>query len=104
MATTGEPGLFALLVQRYRAAAGLSQEELADKAALSRRGISDLERGERRAPRPGTVRRLVDALDLGPADRTALLASAQHAAARRSAQVAVLPMPPSELIGREREL
>jgi predicted ATPase/DNA-binding CsgD family transcriptional regulator/DNA-binding XRE family transcriptional regulator len=104
MATTAKPGLFALLVQRYRAAAGLSQEELAERAALSRRGISDLERGERRSPRPATVRRLVEALDLAPADRSALLASAQHAATLRPSQVVALPVPPSPLVGREREL
>src|SRR5947209_2906721 len=39
---------FGALLQRHRLAAGLSQEELAERAGLSRRGISDLERRERR--------------------------------------------------------
>ena len=38
-----------MLLLRYRMAAGLSQEDLAERAGLSRRGISDLERGARRA-------------------------------------------------------
>lgn len=37
------PGLFGVLLNRYRAAAGLSQEELAEAAGLSRRGISNPE-------------------------------------------------------------
>jgi transcriptional regulator with XRE-family HTH domain len=39
------PGPFGALLQRYRAVAGLSQEELAERASVSRRGISDLEFG-----------------------------------------------------------
>jgi transcriptional regulator with XRE-family HTH domain len=64
------------LLQRLRAAAGLSQEELAKRAGLSRRGISDLERGARRTPYPATVRRLSGALGLGLGERAALLAAA----------------------------
>ena len=57
--------------------AGLSQDELAERAGLSRRGISDLERGARLAPHPGTLPRLVEALELvGPA-RADLLEAAQ---------------------------
>jgi predicted ATPase/DNA-binding CsgD family transcriptional regulator/DNA-binding XRE family transcriptional regulator len=66
---------FGVLLQQCRLAAGLSQEELAERAGLSRRGISDLERGERRSPHPATVRRLADALNLAGPERTALMAS-----------------------------
>ena len=45
-------------------AAALSQEELAERAGLSPRGVSDLERGARTAPRLETVRLLADALGL----------------------------------------
>ena len=38
---------FGDLLRRYRTAAGLTQEELAERAGLSTRGISDLERGAR---------------------------------------------------------
>src|SRR5262245_30611498 len=71
--TNDGPGAFGLLLQQFRAAAGLSQEELADKAGLSRRGISDLERGARRMPHPATLRSLADALGLAGADRVRLL-------------------------------
>jgi predicted ATPase/transcriptional regulator with XRE-family HTH domain len=71
------PGLFGVLLSQCRAAAGLSQEELAELAGLSRRGISNLERGERRLPHPATVRRLADALGLADAERVKFLASAR---------------------------
>jgi transcriptional regulator with XRE-family HTH domain len=40
-----QPSPFAALLKRYRLSAGLTQEELAEGARLSVRGISDLERG-----------------------------------------------------------
>jgi transcriptional regulator with XRE-family HTH domain len=49
MTITAGPGPFAVLLRQYRAAAGLSQDELAERAGLSRRGISDLERGQWRS-------------------------------------------------------
>ena len=52
---------FGALLKRYREAAGLTQEELAERAELSVRGLIYLERGQRR-PYPSTVRRLADAL------------------------------------------
>src|ERR1700694_5607075 len=58
------PGTFGALLHQHRLMAGLSQEELAERAGLSRRGISDLERGARLAPYPATVRRLIEALGL----------------------------------------
>jgi class 3 adenylate cyclase/tetratricopeptide (TPR) repeat protein len=64
---------FAGLLRRHRLIAGLSQEALAERAALSVRGISDLERGVRRAPHPATIARLADALGLDAAAREALL-------------------------------
>jgi len=52
MATSDKPWTFGYLLRRYRVAAELSQEELAERAALSQRGISDLERGKRQLPLP----------------------------------------------------
>jgi len=64
---------FGLLLQRYRVAAGLSQEELAERAGLSRRGISDLERGARAFPL------LDEGLALARRDgNTPILARARH--------------------------
>ena len=59
---TGGVQAFGALLRRHRLAAGLSQEALAERAGLSVRGLSDLERGVRQAPHPDTVRRLVQAL------------------------------------------
>ena len=44
-----------LLLKRYRMAAGLSQEALAQRADLSTRAISDLERGLHRSPHTATL-------------------------------------------------
>jgi transcriptional regulator with XRE-family HTH domain len=44
------PHSFGDLLRAYRAAAGLTQEELAERVGMSARGISDLERGIRRTP------------------------------------------------------
>jgi len=69
----------AALVRRYRVAAGLSQEALAEQAGLSARGLSDLERGLSRTPRLHTLARLADALGLAGAERAALLTHSQWA-------------------------
>src|SRR6266852_209521 len=69
---------FGDLLRRYRLAAGLTQEELAEEAGLSVRGLSDLERGARRAPRRETVQLLVEALHLSAAERTRLEAAARQ--------------------------
>jgi transcriptional regulator with XRE-family HTH domain len=54
------------LLQRHRLTAGLSQEVLAERAGLSKRGISDLERGLRQAPYLATIRRLAAAWKASP--------------------------------------
>jgi transcriptional regulator with XRE-family HTH domain len=100
------------LLRRYREAAGLSQEELAERAGLSGRAISDLERGLRRSPYPSTVRRLAVALDLRDNDRAMLLAAAQ-ATSRPAPQKTVLQAGHGaylgaratlQLVGRRREV
>ena len=68
---------FGEVLRRLRTAAALSQEALAQRARLSRNGISDLERGLRRAPHLETVRMLADALALPESDRVALLVAAR---------------------------
>ena len=52
MNTPEARGAFGLLLRRHRTAAGLSQEELAERAGWSRRAISDLERGCIARPTP----------------------------------------------------
>ena len=65
-------------LRALREAAGLTQEELAERAGLSARGISALERGDRRRPYLHTIRALADALDLAPAERATLLAAGRE--------------------------
>ena len=81
MVMTSQPGAFGDVLRRYRVAAGLTQEELAERAHLSARGISNLERGVRRLPQRGTAELLADALGLRDAER----AAARKAARRRDA-------------------
>jgi transcriptional regulator with XRE-family HTH domain len=101
---------FGDLLRQLRTAASLSQEELAERTGLSRRGISDLERGLRQAPRLETVRLLADGLALADAERAALLAAARPTvwmeapADRRPSPLTSLPVPLTRLIGREIEL
>ncbi len=95
---------FAALLRRLRVAAGLTQEELAERANLSVRGVSDLERGLRTAPRRDTVDFLAEALDLTPADRAQLVSAVSR---RRgpTGPISTLPLPaePTPLIGREQD-
>jgi LuxR family maltose regulon positive regulatory protein len=55
---------FGTLLRRHRLAAGWTQEELAERANLSPRAIGSLERGNRHAPYPHTLRQLATALEL----------------------------------------
>src|SRR5437868_3932256 len=104
MTTRGESGRFAELLRQYRVIAGLSQEELAERAGLSRRGITDLERGARRLPHPETVRRLAGGLGLEPIDQALLSASARPMAVTpllNEPSLLPLPVPPTSFIGRD---
>ena len=82
---------FATLLRRHRIAAGLTQEELAERTGLSREAISLLERGERRTPYPHTIRALAQALGLSAHDKTALDAGLVSCMSRRKARVRPQP-------------
>src|SRR5919107_1101901 len=71
----GNDAPFGARLRRLREAAGLTQEELAERAGLRARGISDLERGARNRPYPHTVRSLADALELAENERSSLFAA-----------------------------
>lgn len=60
------------MLRRLRERAGLTQEQLAERAGLSARAIRALECGERTHPYPHTVRSVARALDLDDEDRSAL--------------------------------
>jgi predicted ATPase/DNA-binding XRE family transcriptional regulator len=112
---------FGALLRRYRQEAGLSQEDLAERAGMSSQAIGALERGDRKRPYPITVRRLADALDLASDERAALIVAARPSAtASPAASVDTAPiqkwqvittdpvaddLPPqlTSLLGRERQ-
>jgi DNA-binding XRE family transcriptional regulator len=71
----GEPAAaFGALLRAHRRAADLTQEALAERAGLSRRGLQHLEAGDTR-PYPATLEALAAALALGPEARTRLRAA-----------------------------
>ncbi|MBV9354738.1 MAG: helix-turn-helix domain-containing protein [Chloroflexi bacterium] len=85
---------FGALLRGHRLRAGLSQEMLAERAALSPAAVSALEHGRRRRPHPRTVSALSEALDLAPDDRRRLQEAAQRGgAATAPTQLAVEPAP-----------
>ena len=91
----GEDAAFGALLRRQRLAAGLTQEALAERAGLSAKAVSDLERDSARMPRLGTVSLLADALGADPRQRSELLAAARPDAA----QPAGPPSPAASLTG-----
>jgi ABC-type transport system substrate-binding protein/class 3 adenylate cyclase len=89
---TEQPSTFAALLRHYRRTAGLTQEELAERARLSRAAIDTLERGTRRRPRKDTVALLAGALGLPDEERAAFVA-----AARRTPAAALAATPPERV-------
>src|SRR2546423_1757120 len=74
---------FGQVLRAQRLARALTQAEIADRARLSARAISDLERGVKQSPRPSTVRMLVAGLGLDAAGAGDLFLAAQPATADR---------------------
>ncbi len=102
-----EPTTFGALLKRYRMAAGLTQEALAERASLSTRAVSDLERGLSRAPRYDTLDLLTKAMNLSAEPRAALFAAARPPLPgddTKATPLQVLPFPPTPLLGREQEI
>jgi predicted ATPase/DNA-binding XRE family transcriptional regulator len=98
----GQDLRFGQLLRRHRLAAGLTQEALAERAGLSVRGLSDLERGIIAAPRSDTARFLADALQLHDAVRAGFLEAARMPPPQpHSTQ---LPVPLTPLLGRTEEV
>jgi predicted ATPase/DNA-binding XRE family transcriptional regulator len=99
---------FAEVLRQLRTAASLSQEDLAERAGVSLRGVSDLERGVRRMPHLETVRLLADAMQLTPEARSALIAARprplQPDAHQGGTRSVTLPEPLTALIGRQAEV
>jgi predicted ATPase/transcriptional regulator with XRE-family HTH domain len=96
---------FGELLRQRRLTAGLTQEALAERAGISAKAVSDLERDPDRTPRLDTVGLLADALGLDPGGRAGLLTAARPQvpdAAGRGAAVRRpgIPRPLTPLIGR----
>lgn len=105
--TSGDESSLALLMRRHRNAIGLTQEELAERAGISARAVSDIERGMRRLIYRDTARRLSKALGLGLEESGAFEAAARGPGAAHGAEDTgpdILQVPLTRLIGRESEL
>src|SRR5207244_4108970 len=86
-------------------AAGLTQEELAERSGISARTVSDVERGLRAAVYPATAHRLAAALGLHEEARLRFEAVARRGSSRAAQPaIAALPTPPTPLVGRAAEL
>ena len=101
---------FGTLLRRFRLAAGLSQEVLAERAAMSANGISALERGASRAPQRETLTLLVEALQLTPEQTVTLEQAAvrpsrpRNVGLQREFRHCGLPRALTPFYGRERDI
>jgi transcriptional regulator with XRE-family HTH domain len=113
--SSDEVSSFGVLLRRHRLSAGLSQEHLAELAAVSSEGISALERGYRRSPHRETVTLLAAALNLSEDERNAFEAAASVASSRRQQRTfaheyqtfpaeARVPVALTSFVGRSEEL
>ena len=104
------PVTFAALLRKLRTGARLTQEELAEAAALSPRSVSDLERGIAATPRRETIRLLADALRLADPARAEFEAVARGRpvpavpVAGGAAAMRTLPRDIASFTGRQQEL
>ena len=100
---------FGTLLRRHRLAAGLSQEELAERARMSADGVSALERGHRKTPQRETLSLLADALALDEGRRREFEAAGSRSTAGAAPAAgaphrSALPGGLASFVGREAEL
>jgi transcriptional regulator with XRE-family HTH domain len=98
----GQAAGFGALLRRYRLAAGLSQEALAERARMSSEGISALERGYRRTPQRDTLALLAEALELDTQDRAEFETAARPM--YEPVDSSALPLELTNFIGRATEI
>jgi tetratricopeptide (TPR) repeat protein/transcriptional regulator with XRE-family HTH domain len=114
MSDTGALGTW---LRSCRESAALSQEELAERAALSIRGLRNIERGRTEYPHPRSIERLADALALQGQARAEFLGLSRrpaasittppgpvHPADRAPIVPRQLPASVRRFVGREHEL
>jgi predicted ATPase/DNA-binding XRE family transcriptional regulator len=101
---------FGQYLKRLRLASDLTQEELAERAGVSARLISDLERGTIHRPRRDTVQMLADGLHLRGTDRDSFIALARGRAVLNAPSALadagprrMVPYPPTPIVGRLKE-
>jgi predicted ATPase/transcriptional regulator with XRE-family HTH domain len=102
---------FGRILRQLRLAQSLSQQELAERAGLSERLISDYERGIVHRPRRDTVQMLAGGLRLEGSDRERFVQIARGVSAERPPAliepppvVASLPLTATPLIGRATDI
>ena len=100
---------FADLLRKHRLARNWTQEALAERAGLSTRGISDLERGVRTQPYRETLRHLIGALGLSGEERAQFIRAARGPSrpsprAQPRPRPPDLPIPLDHLVGRDDEI
>ncbi|MFC0529911.1 BTAD domain-containing putative transcriptional regulator [Phytohabitans kaempferiae] len=77
--TAGGKAGFSAALRALRERAGLTQQDLADRAGLSVGGLRDLEQGRVAAPRPATLRRLAASLGVSDEEAAGLVRLGQRA-------------------------
>jgi transcriptional regulator with XRE-family HTH domain len=100
---TSRPDALAALLRSHRDAAQLTQEQLAERAGLSVRTVSDLERGVHARARRSTLEQLARALRLSRIDagRLAAVGSGDHPSPARFPVSLQAPPRQLPLVGRE---
>jgi transcriptional regulator with XRE-family HTH domain len=93
-------------LKKLRVAAGMTQEELAERAGISARTVSDVERGLRTVVHRDTGQRLATALGLTDEELRAFddLAAARQASPLPVPPASRLPQVPTPFLGRTAEL
>jgi predicted ATPase/DNA-binding XRE family transcriptional regulator len=93
-------------LRNLRRATGMTQEELAQRAGISARTVSDIERGLRSVVHGDTARRLSSALGLTGEGRDMFdaLARGRRIGGRPAPPASSIPEVPTPLLGRSREL
>jgi predicted ATPase/DNA-binding XRE family transcriptional regulator len=98
--------VFGVLLRDLRLKAGLTQEELADRAQLSERAIRSLEHSRDRKPRLQTVKLIAHGLGLDDESTARLLLAARPVATTRSHETpgAALPQFLTSIVGRTEDV
>jgi predicted ATPase/DNA-binding XRE family transcriptional regulator len=101
---SGRRPSFGALLLHYRLAAGLTQEELAERAGLSVRNLRALERGAPQRPQRATIGRLAAALTVPTAEHAAFVDAARRRDEVTPGQAAFTTVTAPPFVGRAHEI